>query len=61
MRDYMAKLRKRGAVIIIESPVDPKFELAAVTQRLKEKSDRIIRFRTRYWSNSLASHCLPPC
>lgn len=45
MRDYIAKLRERGELTIIDTPVDPEFELAAVTQRLQERSDHIILFR----------------
>ena len=45
MRDYIAKLQERGELTIIETPVDPKFELAAVTQRLQQGSDRVILFR----------------
>jgi UbiD family decarboxylase len=45
MRDYIAQLQQRGEVIVVETPVDPKFELAAVTQRLQQKSDKVILFR----------------
>lgn len=45
MRDYIAKLQERGELTVIDTPVDPKFELAAVTQRLQAKSDRVILFR----------------
>lgn len=45
MRDYIAKLQQRGDVTVIETPVQPKFELAAVTQRLQQESDRVIMFR----------------
>ena len=45
MRDYLARLRQRDELTIIDAPVDPKFELAAVTQRLQQQSDRVILFR----------------
>jgi len=45
MRDYIGKLQQRGEVIVVNTPVDPKFELAAVTQRLQQKSDKVILFR----------------
>ncbi len=45
MRDYIAKLQQRGELTIIDTPVEPKFELAAVTQRLQQESDRVILFR----------------
>ena len=45
MRDYMEKLRQRGELTVIDTPVDAKFELAAVTQRLQQESDRVIVFR----------------
>lgn len=45
MRDYIAGLQQRGELTIVDTPVDPKFELAAVTQRLQQKSDRVILFR----------------
>jgi len=44
MRDYIAQLRQRNELTVIETPVDPKFELAAVTQRLQQTSDRVILF-----------------
>jgi len=45
MRDYVSKLKEQGELTIIDSPVDPKHELAAVTQRLQQKNDRVILFR----------------
>ena len=45
MRNYISKLRERGDLTIIEAPVNSKFELAAVTQRLQEQSDNAILFR----------------
>ena len=45
MRDYIKKLQKQGELTIIDSPVDPEFELAAVTQRLQKENDRVILFR----------------
>ena len=45
MRDYIAQLEARGDLIVVDTPVDPKFELAAVTQRLQQISDRVILFR----------------
>ncbi len=45
MRDYIAQLRERGELTIIDTPVEPEFELAAVTQRLQQKSDCAILFR----------------
>lgn len=45
MRDYVSKLRERGDLTIVETPVDPEFELAAVTERLQAESDRAIFFR----------------
>jgi len=44
MRDYIEKLRARGEVTVVDVPVDPKFELAAVTQRLQQRSDKVIVF-----------------
>ncbi|MDZ4729555.1 MAG: UbiD family decarboxylase [Xanthomonadales bacterium] len=44
MRDYLAKLRARGEVTVVEVPVDPQFELAAVTQGLQQRSDKVIVF-----------------
>jgi UbiD family decarboxylase len=44
MRDYIAKLRERAELTVIDAPVDPRFELAAVTQRLQQQSDRAILF-----------------
>lgn len=45
MREYVAFLREKGDLTIIDTPVNPTFELAAVTQRLQQKSDRAILFR----------------
>jgi UbiD family decarboxylase len=45
MRDYIARLQERGELTVIDTPVDPTFELAAVTQRLQQQSDRVILFR----------------
>jgi 4-hydroxybenzoate decarboxylase len=44
MREYIARLREQGELTVIDKPVSPKFELAAVTQRLQQKSDRAILF-----------------
>lgn len=38
MRHCIARLEERGKLIVVSTPVDPKFELAAVTQRLQQKS-----------------------
>jgi 4-hydroxybenzoate decarboxylase len=51
MRDYIAQLQQRGEVIVVETPVDPKFELAAVTQLLQEKSDKVMLFRNVIGAN----------
>ena len=45
MRDYISRLRERGELTIVDTPVNSKFELAAVTQRLQEQSDNAILFR----------------
>ena len=45
MREFIDRLQERGELTIIDTPVDPKFELAAVTQRLQERSDQVILFR----------------
>jgi UbiD family decarboxylase len=45
MRDYISKLDERGELTVIDAAVDPKFELAAVTQRLQQESNRVIKFR----------------
>jgi 4-hydroxybenzoate decarboxylase len=45
MRDYIARLRERGELTIIDVPVDPEFELAAVTQRLQNRSENVILFQ----------------
>jgi UbiD family decarboxylase len=44
MREYIAELRQRGDLVEIDTPVNPEFELAAVTQRLQKESDRAILF-----------------
>ena len=45
MRDYLKFLACRDEVTVVTKPVDPKFELAAVTQRLQQISDNVIEFR----------------
>lgn len=45
MRDYVSKLRERGELTVIETPVNPEFELAAVTERLQARNDHAILFR----------------
>jgi UbiD family decarboxylase len=45
MREYVAKLQAREQVRVVEREVDPRFELAAVTQRSQRESDRAILFR----------------
>jgi 4-hydroxybenzoate decarboxylase len=45
MRDYIAQLQSRGELTVIDTQVDPKFELAAVTQRLQQDSEQAILFR----------------
>ena len=44
MRDYIARLAERDELTVISTPVDPKFELAAVTHRLQQLSDKAILF-----------------
>lgn len=51
MRDYLKVLRARGEVTVVDVPVDPKFELAAVTQRLQQRSDNVIVFNHVTGSN----------
>ena len=45
MRDYVARLEARGDLRVVDREVDPRFELAAVTQRSQRESDRPILFR----------------
>jgi len=45
MRDYVARLKEQGELTVIDAPVNPTFELAAVTQALQKKGDRAILFR----------------
>lgn len=45
MRDYVEKLRARGELTVIDLPVEPRFELAAVTQRLQQAGENAILFR----------------
>ena len=44
MREYIADLRRRGDLEIIRTPVNPRFELAAVTQRSQQISDHALLF-----------------
>jgi 4-hydroxybenzoate decarboxylase len=45
MREYVARLEARGDVRVVDREVDPRFELAAVTQRSQRESERPILFR----------------
>jgi UbiD family decarboxylase len=45
MRDYVARLEARGELRVVDREVDPRFELAAVTQRAQRESERPILFR----------------
>lgn len=45
MREYVAKLQERGELAILETEVDPKFELAAITQQFQKTSDLPLLFR----------------
>ena len=45
MRDYVARLEARGELRVVDREVDPRFELAAVTQRSQRESERPILFR----------------
>ena len=44
MRDYIELLRARGELIEIDQPVEPRFELAAVTQRLQREGEQAVLF-----------------
>src|SRR6059036_2496106 len=45
MREYVAALRDRGQLRVVEREVDPRFELAALTQRSQRASDLPVLFR----------------
>ena len=45
MRKYVSKLVEEGDITIIEKEVDPKFELARVTQACQKQSDKAILFK----------------
>jgi 4-hydroxybenzoate decarboxylase len=45
MRDYLARLAAAGELRVVEREVDPRFELAAVTQRSQRESDQPLLFR----------------
>jgi 4-hydroxybenzoate decarboxylase len=45
MRDYVSKLSERGEMRVIDREVDPRFELAAVTQVSQRESELPILFR----------------
>ncbi len=45
MREYISTLKARGDVRIVDAAVDPRFELAAVTQRFQEQHDEALLFR----------------
>ena len=46
MREYVESLRRAGDLIEIDVPVEPRFELAAVTQRLQREGDQAILFHS---------------
>ena len=45
MREYVSKLLARNEMRVIERPVDPRFELAAVVARSQKDSDLPLLFR----------------
>jgi 4-hydroxybenzoate decarboxylase len=45
MRDYLARLAAAGELRVVEREVDPRFELAAVTQRSQRESEQPLLFR----------------
>jgi len=44
MRDYLARLKARGDLIVIDREVDPVHELAAVAVQLQRKSGKAVLF-----------------
>ncbi len=45
MRNYIETLLAAGAVLITEKPVDPKHQLAAITQKVQQTSNKPILFK----------------
>ena len=44
MREYMEQLRERGELVVVEREVNPKHELAAVTDAIQKKLDKPVLF-----------------
>lgn len=45
MRDYIDALARSGALSVIERPVDPRFELAAVTRAAQRVGEQVLLFK----------------
>lgn len=44
MRAYMERLRREGQLLEVDREVDPKFELAAVTDKVQRTTDKVVLF-----------------
>jgi UbiD family decarboxylase len=44
MREYIKLLQDKGELLQVDREVDPKFELAAVTKKVQEQGDQLVRF-----------------
>ena len=52
MRDYLARLLAADEVLVTDKAVDPKHQLAAITQRVQKTSNKVFLF-----NNVLGANC----